>query len=156
VQYKPTVGFGIVRASEKRNKKGEAITLQGGYTWDRKARNRALKDALSHAGFAARAAEIVDEAELDVPDDAVLDTHQAQRAAEIEASLRGMGPVGPAELGQPANFQGFDDEPQPPADAEEGEYRVADEPPAPEPPAQTSRPRCMTKCRNLRQPWAQL
>jgi hypothetical protein len=63
IMYKPVIGFGIVRAREKKNGRGEPIELTGGYTWDRKARNRALKDALSHAGYAKTAREVIADAQ---------------------------------------------------------------------------------------------
>ena len=63
IVYKPTIGIGIVRAHEKVNKEGKPIRLDGGYDWVRKARNRALKDALSHAGFAKNAREVVEDAQ---------------------------------------------------------------------------------------------
>lgn len=63
IPYRPTVGYGIIRAAEKLTRDGKPLQLSGGYTWDRKARNRALKDALSHAGFAKNAREVIEDAQ---------------------------------------------------------------------------------------------
>lgn len=65
IPYRPTVGYGIIRAAEKVNREGKPIVLNGGYTWERKARNRALKDALSHAGFAKNAHEVIEDAQAE-------------------------------------------------------------------------------------------
>lgn len=100
IKYRPTVGYGIVKANEKVNSKtGQAIQLSGGYTWERKARNRALKDALSHAGFAATAAEILEDANVPPPEGAHLDQRQAQawaqaekQAAEVVGEYRSLTP----------------------------------------------------------------
>ncbi len=63
ITYKPTIGIGIVRAAEKVNKDGRPIQLTGGFTWVRKARTRAYKDAMRHAGFSATAREVIEDAE---------------------------------------------------------------------------------------------
>lgn len=84
ITYRPAVGFGIVKASEKVNRDGKPLQLSGGYTWERKARNRALKDALSHAGFAATAAEVLEDANTPAPEGAHLDVRQAQAWARAE------------------------------------------------------------------------
>lgn len=65
IPYRPTVGYGIIRAAEKLTRDGKPQQLSGGYTWDRKARNRALKDALSHAGFAKNAREVIEDAQAE-------------------------------------------------------------------------------------------
>lgn len=64
IPFKPVVGFGIVRAAEKLNRDGKPLQLSGGYTWERKARNRALKDALSHTGIASTAAQVIETAQV--------------------------------------------------------------------------------------------
>lgn len=64
LRYQPIIGFGIVRDKEKwvtedwvgewpnrkkvPLKEPKPVELSGGYTWHRKARNRAYKDALRH------------------------------------------------------------------------------------------------------------
>lgn len=92
IPYRPTVGYGIIRAAEKLNRDGKPLHLSGGYTWDRKARNRALKDALSHAGFAKNAREVIEDAEsagLDLGYDAeVLGKLNRDQAAYVVESAQ--------------------------------------------------------------------
>jgi len=82
--YKPIVGIGIIREIEKYDKKStqgwnaatrhydslprqqwRLLTLEGGMTWAKKARNRAYKDALRHVpGVPASVDEVLEEGTL--------------------------------------------------------------------------------------------
>lgn len=108
--YKPIIGIGIVRETEKytdtdkwaQNNKGKwykaglkpreewkPIQLEGGMTWAKKAKNRAYKDALRHVpGAPISAAEILEEGALDgvplPPEGARLTVEQAEKWVEQE------------------------------------------------------------------------
>lgn len=136
IPFKPIIGIGIVRASEKINREGKPIALQGGYTWNRKARNRALKDALSHAGYAATAREVIEDAQLggynlglDEGDLGKLDRDQAvyvtKRAADKEQAAKRVAEAAAEHLLSQVD--------QPDEAPEEGEFIVEDEQPEPEP-----------------------
>jgi hypothetical protein len=131
--YKPIIGIGIVRETEKytdtdkwaQNNKGKwykaglkpreewkPIQLEGGMTWAKKAKNRAYKDALRHVpGAPISAAEILEEGALDgvplPPEGARLTVEQAEKwveqAGRTEAVVAEYRALTPEE--QSARFQ---------------------------------------------------
>jgi hypothetical protein len=123
IKYQPVIGYGIVRAKEKINQYQKPIQLKGGYTWVRKATNRCFKDALRHAGLAATAEEVIEDAEtngvdVDVPESAHLSVEQAERAVEAERAMQEWRQMHEqerqrirAEMHPPEDFKGFGDEP---------------------------------------------
>jgi len=91
VPYTPIVGIGIVKKFEKTNREGKPIYLKGGYTWARKARNRAYKDALRHTpGHSVTATEVLEDAGItpDLQEGAWMSRDQAVIWAENERAAR--------------------------------------------------------------------
>ena len=104
VPYRPIVGIGIIRRHEKYvtiewvkgqrypnrlpEDKWKPIQLEGGYTWNRKARNRAYKDALDHTpGARATVAEVLTDAyndglDVEFPEGFTPTAEQAQAFAD--------------------------------------------------------------------------
>ena len=88
IPYDPVIGYGILRKGEKFTKAGDKITLKGGYTWARKVRNRAYKDALRHTpGQLVDAGEVLEDAaahgiRVEIPDGARISRDQALAAVE--------------------------------------------------------------------------
>ncbi len=119
--YRPVLGIGIVRAREKVYD-GQPINLTGGYTWERKARNRSYKDALRHAGYAAQASEVLDEAEqngvhVEIPEGEHISVEQAEFAVAQACRLAGRIPDNEVlrkatvdAMRGPEGFRGYGDE----------------------------------------------
>lgn len=164
VRYEPIVGFGIVRDKEKwiteewtgdygnRRKvkldEPKPVELSGGYTWHRKARNRAYKDALRHVpGLPKDSVDLVANFVDQHGDDALPAERELleqlpferlrvllENAADVAEALTSLDAGKIAELQQKlanqrqkdAEFVGFGDEPeevrvyQPPAEGIEG------------------------------------
>lgn len=119
--YAPVLGVGIVRAREKVTRENKPIYLKGGYTWTRKARNRAFKDALRHAGFAAEASEVIEDAEyngihVEIPEGQHVSVEQAEAAVAYARQAATHVPATEAErraavdaMRGPEGFKGFGD-----------------------------------------------
>lgn len=127
-RYSPIVGIGIIKKAEKTDRDGRPIPMQGGYTWAKKVRNRAYKEAFRHLpGMAIDAEEVLDEAEragvhVELPDGAKPSREQALALVEQAERLAIAGPAeDPAETlrrnvaaMRGPEVDGFDDD-EPPA-----------------------------------------